>query len=158
MPAAVLDERSLALIQDSREVRNVSRLGRDPEVNEQQPQDRLDADPAGRHVETAVDRPGGDMEVGMAAQSGVSGTVRVPVPADQLAAGIILEVVLVGGRAHVPGLSPVLDKLELMAERKLDRPDAGGGEPQGVFRKCQGLDITGLLAPRDKKFRIGDAG
>jgi hypothetical protein len=158
MPAAVLDERGLALIQDSREVRNVGWPGRDPEVNEQQAQYRLDADPAGWHVDTAVNRPGRDVEVGMTEQPGISGAVRVPVPADQFTAGVVQEVVFVSGRAHVPGLAPVLDKLELMAELELDAPDAGGGELEGVFRKGQGLALAGLPAPRDEQLRIGDAG
>lgn len=125
MPAAVFDERSLALIQDSREVRDVGGPGRDPEVNEQQPQNRLDADAARRHVHAAVNRPGRDVEVGMTAQPQITEAFRVPVPADQLPAGIVQQVVPVRGRAYMPALPPVLDDLELMAERELDGADAG---------------------------------
>ena len=132
MPAAVLDERSLALLQDFCEVGDVGRPGRDPEVYEQEAQDRLDADPARRHVDTAINLPGRDVQVRMTAQTEITEAIWMPVPPDQFPAGVVQEVVPVRGRAHMPALAPVLDDLELMAERELDGADAGRGEPQRV--------------------------
>jgi hypothetical protein len=67
------------------------------------------------------------VEVGVAAQPGVAEAVRVPVPADQLCAGVVQEVVPVCGRGDVPAFPAVLDELELVTERELDGADAGGG-------------------------------
>jgi len=133
VPAAVLDERSFALIEDLREVDDVSLPGRHPEVNEEQAQNRLDADTACRDVHAAVNGSRWYVQVGVAAKARVSEAIRVPVPADQLCSGVVQKVVSVCGRAHAPALAAILDDLELMAEDELDGPDAGRGEPQRVF-------------------------
>jgi hypothetical protein len=47
----------------------------------------------------------------------------------------------------MPALPAVLDDLELMAEYELDAADAGRGEPQRIFRQCQGFQAAGLVSP-----------
>jgi hypothetical protein len=128
MPAAVLDERSLALIKDSREVSDVGWPGRDRKVDQQEAQNRLDANATGGHVDAAVNRPGRDVEVWMTAQAQITEAVRVPVPADHFPARVIEEVIPIRGRAHTEVLPAVLDDSELMAEHELDGADSGGGE------------------------------
>lgn len=121
----MLDEWPFAVVENLREVGDVSRPGRNRQVDKQQAQDRLDADTAGRHVNPAVNGSCRHVKMGMTPKAGIAQAVGVPVPADHLCTGVVQEVVAVGGRAHVPALPAVLDDLELMAENELDWADAG---------------------------------
>lgn len=78
-------------------------------------------------------------------------------PADQFPAGIIQDVVPVGGRAHSPAPRAILDHCELMAEDELDAADARRAEPKGILRQRQGFHVAGLLSSRDEQFRVRDA-
>jgi hypothetical protein len=121
----VLDEWPFAVIEDLREVGNMSRPGRNCEVDEQQAQDRLDTDAACGHVDAAVNGSCGHVKMGMIPEAEITEAFRVPVPANHLRVGVVQEVVAVCGRAYMPALPAVLDDLKLMAEHELDGADAG---------------------------------
>jgi hypothetical protein len=154
MPAAVLDERTFALIEDLCEVCDVSRSGWDREVDEQQAQYRLDADAACGHVDVSVNRSCRRMEMGVTPEARITEAARVPVPGDQLCTRVIQEVVPVSGRTHVPALPAVGDKLELVTEDELDDTDAGRGEAERILGQRQGFHVAGLPSARDEQLRV----
>ena len=153
MPAAVLDERTFALLEDLCEVCDVP-PGRDREVDEQQAQHRLDADAACGHVDASVNGPAGAWRWGWPRRRGSPRLPGCQCQAISSAPGVIQEVVPVSGRTDVPAFPAVGDKLELVTEDELDDTDAGRGEAERIFGQRQGFHVAGLPSARDEQLRV----